>query len=223
MTDADPTDALTRLAGGVAHDFNNLLTIINGYSDLLLQDLPAADPARPLVEEVLRAGERAAALARQLLALSGRQPMTPRPVDLNAVVAGCEGELRGLLGAGVGLRLDHDLAACPVVADAEQVGQLLRNLASHAAEAMAGGGTLTVATRRIESASGPLARLSVSDTGPGTPPELLPRIFEPYATGGLGLAVVAGIARQLGGHAAATSTPGAGTTFVVEFPASGVA
>jgi len=204
MTDADTTGALTRLAGGVAHDFNNLLTIINGYSDLLLQDLPAGDPLRAFAAEILAAGERATALSGQLLAFSGRQAMTPRPLDLNAVVVRCEGPLR----------LDLSPGACVVVADAEALARLLRNLVGHSR------GEVTVTTRCVELAAGRFVRLSVAGTGPGVAPELLPRIFEPYASGGLELAVVAGVARQLGGHVSAATEPGGGTTFVVEFPAS---
>ena len=220
MSDANTTDALARFAGGVAHDFNNLLTIINGYSDLLLQDLPAGDPARPLIEEVLRAGERAAALARQLLAVGGRQPMTPRPIDLSVVVADHEHSVRQLVGARAVLRISLDPSACPTVADAEQVGQMLQHLASHAYEALAGGGTITVATSTVKLAAGPFVRLSVSDTGPGLASELLSRLFEPYASGSLGLAVVAGIARQAGGHASAESGP-CGTTLRIDLPRQG--
>jgi len=203
---ADLADAVSRLASGVAHDFNNLLTIINGYSDMALEGLPAADPLRASVAEILAAGLRATAIAGQLLAVSGRQRMNLTVLDLNAVVAACGGPAR----------LELSPAACPVLADAGQLAQLVHNLVGHF------GGPVAVTTSHTELAAVPFARLTVTGTSHGVAPELLPRIFEPYVCGGLELAVVAGVARQLGGRATAECGPDAGLTFVVEIPRGGL-
>ena len=210
--------ALTRLAGGVAHDLNNLLTIVNGYSDILLQDLAPGDPSRPHAAEIFQAGERAADLTRQLLAFSGRQVLAPRVLDLNRVVADAEARLRSLLPAGVSLGTDLAPGLWPVRADAGQVEQAVTNLVTTARDALPAGGTLTIATRNVE--PGEFVRLSVSDTGPGLAADLLAHAFEPYVLPGVGLtlATVAGFARQCGGRAEAASAPGGGTTFAVHFP-----
>ncbi len=210
--------ALTRLAAGVAHDLNNLLTVVNGYSDILLQDLAPGDPSRPLAAEILQAGERAADLTRQLLAFSGRQVLAPRVLDLNRVVADAEARLRSLLPPGVRLVTDLAPGLWPVRTDAGQVERAVSDLAATARDALPAGGTLTIATRNV--GPGEFVRLSVADTGPGLAADLLPHAFEPYALPGVGLtlATVAGFARQCGGRAEATSTPGGGTTYALELP-----
>lgn len=215
---AETVTALTRLAGGVAHDLNNLLTIVNGYSDILLQDLAPGDPSRPHAAEIFQAGERAAELTRQLLAFSGRQVLTPRVLDLNRVVADAEARLRSLLPVGVHLGTDLAPGLWPVRADAGQVVQALTNLVTTARDALPAGGTLTIATRNV--GPGEFVRLSVADTGPGLAPDLLPHAFEPYFLPGVGLALatVAGFARQCGGHAEASSEPGHGTKFAFDLP-----
>jgi two-component system, cell cycle sensor histidine kinase and response regulator CckA len=231
-------EAFGQLAGGVAHDFNNLLTIINGYSEFLLQDLPTDDPSWELITEIHKAGERSAGLTRQMLAFSRKQVLAPRVLDLNAVVDNTASMLRRLLGEDVRLSLAPGLSLWSVRADPGQVEQILMNLAVNARDAMPTGGRLTVATANVEldegyaqahpdARPGPHTLLSVSDTGSGMSPEVRARIFEPFFTTkapgkgtGLGLATVYGIVKQSGGHVELHSAVGVGTTFKVYLPAA---
>ncbi|MCZ7651790.1 MAG: PAS domain S-box protein [Thermoanaerobaculia bacterium] len=231
-------EAVGRLAGGVAHDFNNLLTAINGYSELVLRRLGAEDPLRHEVEEIHRAGKRAAELTSQLLTLSRRQVLVPRRLDLNRAVAGLERLLRRVLGEGLELALSLDAAPAAVRGDAGQLEQVLLNLALNARDAMPGGGRLEIATRNAwvddegarldpEVVPGPYVELSVRDTGTGMEPEVLQHIFEPFFTTkergrgtGLGLSTVYGIVRQNSGLIRVESGPGEGSCFRVLFPAA---
>jgi PAS domain S-box-containing protein len=225
-------EAVGRLAGGVAHDFNNLLTTIGGYSELALLALPPDHPARPDLEEIRRAGERAATLTRQLLAFSRRQVLQPRLLDLNSVVADTGKMLGRVLGEDVQLVLDLAAAPVPVEADPGQLEQVLLNLAVNCRDAMPDGGRLVIATGELtidvargEGGPGRWACLRVSDDGHGMPPEVSERIFEPFFTtkgqgrgSGLGLAMVDGIVHQSGGWIEVHSAPGEGTTFAIYLP-----
>jgi PAS domain S-box-containing protein len=231
-------EAVGRLAGGVAHDFNNLLTAINGYSELVLRRLGADDPLRREVEEIHRAGRRAAELTGQLLSLSRRQVLVPRRLDLNRTVAGLERLLRRVLGEGLELALSLDAAPAAVRGDAGQLEQVLLNLALNARDAMPGGGRLEIATRSVwvddEEARldpgvmpGPYVELAVRDTGTGMEPEVLQHLFEPFFTTkergrgtGLGLSTVYGIVRQNSGLIRVESRPGEGSCFRVLIPAA---
>jgi signal transduction histidine kinase len=213
-------DAVGRLAGGVAHDFNNLLLAITGYADFLITSL--TDPAQKrYAEEIQAAGARAASLTHQLLAFSRQQVLQSRVVNLNDCVREIETMLRRLIGEGVRVRLELAPDLRPVEADPSQIGQVLLNLAVNARDAMAGDGTLTIATRN----EGEDAVLEVTDNGAGMDDETRLRLYEPFFTTkvigegtGLGLSTVYGIVTQSGGSIDVHSSPGAGATFIVRLP-----
>ncbi len=214
-------EAVGRLAGGVAHDFNNLITGVSGYADLLLGELPEADPRRHEVDEILRACGRAADLTRQLLTFARRQVVLPRLVDLNRVLADAESLLARLAGNRVALHVERETATLPVLIDPAQFEQVLTNLAVNARDAMPDGGALRIRTWR----DGSHAILAVRDEGVGIAAEAIPHLFEPFYTTkapgkgtGLGLATVYGIMEQAGGRIEVQSAPGKGATFRIVLP-----
>jgi two-component system, cell cycle sensor histidine kinase and response regulator CckA len=229
-------EGIGRLAGGIAHDFNNLLTAILGYSELMEAQLPDDEDLRSSLREIHHAGERAAALTRQLLAFSRRQVLQPRLLDLNAVVSEVEKLLRRLIGEDVALVTRLDPALGSIKADPGQLEQVLMNLAVNARDAMPEGGTLTVETANIMldtgfamanpgARSGEYAVLTVADTGIGMSDEVRSHVFEPFFTTkergkgtGLGLATAYGIVKQSDGYITVDSEPGHGTTFRIYFP-----
>jgi two-component system, cell cycle sensor histidine kinase and response regulator CckA len=230
---AQRLEAVGKLAGGVAHDFNNLLTVINGHARFVLGALAPDHPVRPDVEEIERAGLRAAALTQQLLAFSRRQVLRPAVLDLNTVVREMERMLRRLIGSHIRLVTSLDARPAAVLADRGQLEQVMMNLVVNARDAMPGGGTLTIATRTKEldaadpelenwqTEPGRYVLLVVEDTGEGMTQEVLDQIFDPFFTTkergkgtGLGLATVFGIVKQSGGHVTAESD-GEGSRFCV--------
>ncbi|MBI2932721.1 MAG: response regulator [Planctomycetes bacterium] len=237
LRQAQKMEAIGRLAGGVAHDFNNLLTVINGYSDVMLAQLKAADPLRQSVQEIRHAGERAASLTRQLLAFSRKQMLTPKILNLNDVLRNLERMLRRLIGEDVELVTRFDSNLSSVRADPGQIEQVLMNLAVNSRDAMPKGGKLVLETSTLSlddafvrthpgSAPGPVVMLSVADTGTGMDKHVLARIFEPFFTTkepgkgtGLGLATVYGIIKQSGGYIGVESEVGRGTVFRIYLPA----
>jgi CheY-like chemotaxis protein len=218
----------------VAHDFNNLLTAIQGYSELLLRDMPAEDARRRDVEEIRRSADRGALLTRQLLAFGQRQKRSPQPVDLNAVVRGMEALLKRLVGADISLVSELEPGLGRVRMDPAQAEQVLMNLVLNARDSMAAGGTLTIETaERVVGAStkgralkpGRYLVLSVSDTGEGMDAEAQARLFQPMFSAkdtsmasGLGLSIVYGIVKQSGGVVRVSSEPGSGTSVRVFLP-----
>ena len=229
-------EAIGRLAGGIAHDFNNLLSVVIGYSELVRQDLPLQSPLRAQVDQIHRAGERAAELTRQLLAFSRRQVLRPRRLELNAIVLGLESMLQRLLGEDVELEIRAAPNLSHVEADPSQLEQVIMNLVVNARDAMPIGGKLTIETANVNldaafvrehfgSEEGPHVMLAVSDTGIGMDAETLARIFEPFFTTkepgkgtGLGLSTVFGIVRQSEGVVWVDSQPGRGSTFRIYLP-----
>jgi signal transduction histidine kinase/ActR/RegA family two-component response regulator len=218
-------ESLGRLAGGVAHDFNNLLTIINGYSDLLLSSLPASDPAREWVSEILKAGQAGAGLVAQLLAFSRRQPPRSASIEMNALLREMEPLVRRLVGEDIGCVFLLDPEAGFVVADAELLRQLVLKLAANARESMPHGGVLTIATRLASSStSSPRVVLLVSDTGMGIDADHRRQLLEPAlagrprAGGSLTLASVFSLVHQQGGRVDIASQPGKGAAFSIHLP-----
>ncbi len=233
---AQKMEVIGLLAAGVAHDFNNVLTIILCCGEAARRRLPPGDPSRQFLDEIGRAGEQAAALARQLVAFGRQQAPQPEVVNLNAVVVELEGMLRRLLGKRVEVDTELDPTLGPVRAVPGELAQVLLNLVVNARDAMPDGGRLTLVTRRADSGPagvgsgaaagpGPWVVLSVRDTGCGMDAATRARAFEPFFTtkgsrgSGLGLATVWGIVRQCGGHVSVASEPGRGTTFTVYLPA----
>ncbi len=221
---AQKMEAVGRLAGGIAHDFNNLLTIISGNVHLI-QHLPPGDPEFPqLLDDIRDAADRAAALTRQLLTFSRKQPTRPVVLDLSEVVSGLASMLRRLIGERIAVRTQLAPHPVRVRIDRGQLEQVLMNLAVNAKDAMPEGGALTIGTAEV-TGPGRLGRLTITDTGVGMTDEVKRHLFEPFFTTkdvgkgtGLGLATVYGIVEQAGGAIEVESAPGAGSTFTVRFP-----
>ena len=233
---AQKLESIGRLAGGVAHDFNNLLSVITGYSEIVLADLPAGSEAYNDLLQVKLASDRAANLTRQLLAFSRRQVLSPEVLKINGIIIEAEKMFRRLIGEDIVLRLNLAADLGEAMADPGQIDQVLMNLVVNARDAMPTGGVLLIATHneffsepvdfaRFVLEPGAYVHIAVSDTGIGMTDEVLERLFEPFFTTkeagkgtGLGLATVYGIVKQSGGHITVKSSLGVGTTFEIYFP-----
>ncbi len=236
LLQAQKLEIIGRLAGGVAHDFNNLLSVINGYSELVLAELPLESPLRETMTDIRKAGERAAGLTHQLLAFSRKQIMKMQVINLTDIVREMEKLLRRLIGEDIELTTTFEPRPCLVKADPQQLGQVIMNLAVNARDAMPHGGRLMIeiATVELDAATtgnhpeispGRYIMLAISDTGIGMTDEIKTHIFEPFFTTkkegkgtGLGLSTVYGIIKQSGGHILVYSEPAHGTAFKIYFP-----
>ena len=229
-------EAVGQLAGGIAHDFNNLLTVINGYSTLLIRALEIGSPMRKEAEQILRAGERASDLTRQLLSFSRRQILEPKVLDVNNQVKSVQKMLARLIGEHIVLvtKLGDQVGLIKI--DPGQFEQIVINLVVNARDASETGGTITIETANCEldeafcllhpgSVTGSYAKVTVSDRGEGMTDEVMRRLFEPFFTTkelgrgtGLGLATVYGIVKQSGGYIEVISEPGHGAHFNIYLP-----
>jgi len=236
VTQSQKMEAVGRLAGGMAGDFNNALTVVTGYAELLRGEIPPSSPLRRFVEEIILAADRAAAFTRHLLAFSRGTSAQPRVIDLSAVVHSMESMLRRLLGPEIELILLSSPGLGRIRADAEQIEQVIVNLATNARDAMPNGGKLVIETSNADLSdaslsqnlgvtAGPYVMMAVSDNGVGMDAETRSRLFEPFFTtkgpgkgSGLGLATVYGAIRQAGGQVTVYSQPGCGTIFEVYLP-----
>jgi len=236
LQQAQKMEAVGNLTGGLAHDFNNLLLVIIGNLDLLSLDVAGNPAAEEKIATVLEASLRGAELTKQLLAFSRRQPLQPKRVDVNALIADTMRLLTRTLGETItyDVRMGQDL--WPVFVDQAQLESALVNIAINARDAMPDGGRLSIATcnehvdaefasRHAEFMPGDYVMIAITDTGTGMPPEVVARIFEPFFTTkgpgkgtGLGLSMVYGFMKQSKGHVSAYSEVGLGTTFKLYLP-----
>jgi len=236
LKQAQRMEAIGQLTGGVAHDFNNLLTVVLGNVEIL-QRQAAADRNGALEERlsaIRTAAERGATLTSHLLAFARRQPLMPKPTDLNAMIAGMRNLLDSALGAKAHARVVLAVNLWPAMVDQSQIELVVLNLVINARDAMREGGIITIETsnrRRTErgdpdgSPPGDYVAITVRDTGTGIAPDVLPRVFEPFFTtkgpgagSGLGLSQVFGTARQSGGEVRIETAVGRGTAVTVDLP-----
>ncbi len=228
LREAQRMKAIGELASGVAHDFNNVLGIVLAYCGLLHADLGSDHPGRGRLERIQAEAENAARLTRQLLALSRKPALQPRPLDLGSVVKELEPILRRLLGDAVELSVATADCLGLVKADLAEVEQILVNLVANARDAMPKGGQLRIETANVDlgdSQARPFVMLAVADSGMGMDSATQQRVFEPYFTTkapgegtGLGLAAVQEIVKRSGGFIGIHSVPGIGSTFKVYLP-----
>ena len=234
-------EAIGQLTGGVAHDFNNLLQVVQGNLERLqLRSARDGTSLAPelarLVDAAMQGARRAASLTQQLLAFSRRQPLAPRSLDMNKLIAATSELLGRTLGETIVIETVMAARLWPVLVDENQLQNALLNLAVNARDAMPGGGKLTIETANVfldeayakgedEVRAGQYAMLAVTDTGTGMPPDVLDKVFEPFFTTkeigrgtGLGLSQVYGFIKQSGGHVKIYSEPGRGTTVKIYLP-----
>lgn len=229
-------EAIGTLAGGVAHDFNNMLTAINGYGTLIKLELTEGDKLWSFADQIVKAGERGAALTQRLLAFSRKQIISPMPINVNVNVKSLEKILVRLITEDIELKLMLEAADPVVMADSGQLDQVLINLVTNARDAMPQGGTLTITTGIVtrkddfakvqgQEEGRNFVAVAVSDTGIGITEEIRKRIFDPFFTTkevgrgtGLGLSMAYGIIRQHDGMIEVDSEPGMGTSFTIYLP-----
>jgi signal transduction histidine kinase len=239
LRQAQRIEAVGQLTGGVAHDFNNLLTVVLGNIELLSRSPALGRDALGRLAIMRAAAERGATLTAQLLAFARRQPLVPRDVDIETLLADMTNLLQSALGSRVRIVLDIANDVWPALVDPTQLELVILNLAINARDAMPSGGVVTVSAANChrgpaappflgageDPPEGDYVAIGVSDTGTGMPPEVLAKVFEPFFTtkgpgagSGLGLSQVFGVARQSGGGVRIDSTPGIGTRVTVLVP-----
>jgi PAS domain S-box-containing protein len=235
--EARKMEAIGRLAGGVAHEFNNSLTAINGYAELLLRTIPDDDPSRAGLEEIRKAGGKAAAVTQHLLSYGRQQMLQPRPVDLNGLIGSLAKLLAKVVGGAAELRLSLAPGLAPVFVDPGLMEQAIIGLTMNACEALDAGGSIVLETRNTDLEEempgvkqmippGRYVVLAHSDSGKGIPEEMLENVFDPfYSTKpmgsraiGMGLSSLYGFIRQSGGYLLAESRVGKGTRFSIFLP-----
>jgi signal transduction histidine kinase/ActR/RegA family two-component response regulator len=237
LRQAQKMDAIGRLTGGLAHDFNNLMTIVTGSLDLLNRRLASDDPRlKRLLDNAMEGARRASTLTRQLLAFARRQPLEPKPTDLNKLVSEVSALLRGTLGETIAIETVLGGGLWPANIDAHQLERAIVNLALNSRDAMPEGGRLTIETANAhldeayakihaEVTPGQYTSIAITDTGSGIAPDIVGKIFEPFFTTkpaghgtGLGLSQVFGFVKQSGGHVKVYSEAGKGTTVRLYLP-----
>ncbi len=231
-------EAVGTLAGGIAHDFNNILAIILGNAELASADVPDSNPASESLKEIRRASIRAKDMVHQLLAFSRKSDEESKPIDMAPIIKESMKMLRSAIPTSVEFKQHISDEQCSIMGDATQINQIVMNLVTNAADAMAEeGGLLEVTLEKIilqeektcfdwVLSPGPYVRLRMRDTGEGIKPEIMERIFDPYFTTkevgkgtGMGLSVIHGIVKRNGGGIRVESEPGKGTLFEIYFPA----
>ncbi|MCD6396776.1 MAG: response regulator [Spirochaetaceae bacterium] len=236
LIQAHKMESVGKLAGGIAHDFNNIMTTIIGFADLIRMEGKVDDMTLDYVDEIQKAGKRAASLTQQLLAFSRKQILKPELANLNSLVRDTERMLRVLLFENITLFSNLDEQLDTVKVDPGQIVQVLMNLVINARDAMPRGGQIVIETENKhldrfsckfhpEIIPGDYVMLTVSDTGCGIAPEILVKVFEPFFTTkgigkgtGLGLATAYGIIKQSGGYIYTYSELNYGTTFKIYLP-----
>ncbi|KAH1486437.1 hypothetical protein KXX52_008423, partial [Aspergillus fumigatus] len=240
LRQAQKMEAVGQLTGGIAHDFNNLLTIVTGNVDMATRALQAAGVSdarsKRALESAMKGAERAAALTQRLLAFSRKQPLAPKPLDVDKLVAAMSDMRNRTLGETVKVEIVTSPGLWRVEADPNQLESAILNLAVNARDAMPKGGTLTIETanarlddayaaNHAEVAPGNYVVIAVTDTGKGMDRDTLSRVFEPFFTTkevgkgtGLGLSQIYGFTKQSGGHVKIYSEEDQGTTVKIYLP-----
>ncbi|PZU59875.1 MAG: histidine kinase [Sphingobium sp.] len=240
LRQAQKMEAVGQLTGGIAHDFNNLLTVVTGNIDMAKRALDAAGVedarARRSLDNAMKGAERAASLTQRLLAFSRRQPLAPKPLDVDKLATGMADLLQRALGEHIQLEIVTAPGLWRVEADPNQLESAVLNLAVNARDAMPDGGRLTIETAnarldegyaasQAEVPPGQYVMIAVTDTGTGMPRQVIERAFEPFFTtkevgkgSGLGLSMIYGFVKQSGGHVKIYSEEGEGTTIKLYLP-----
>lgn len=229
-------EAMGQIAGGLAHDFNNILTGITGYGSIIMKAMMDGDPLRRHVEQILASTRRAKALTRGLLAFGKKQVINPRPVQLQGIIENAQKFLPRMLGDRIAVKITLTDRELTIMADSDQIEEVLLGMASNARDAMPNGGSLTIRAERFVlddefvkvhgyGRHGAYARISLSDTGTGMTEETLTSIFDPFFStknsgegAGLGLAISYGVVKQHNGYITAESEIGKGSTFCIYLP-----